>query len=143
MRLTALESEKAKNLKLKSFTISFGIQVFKAFGDESRLRILNVLYHKGELSITDLELIMDFTQTKAARLVGVLKNANLIQSRRDDHWVLYKVKEEAMELLGQILEYMEKEPIFRADIFTCDALSSNRELSVNKLAMKQYKPHVH
>ena len=86
---------------------------------------------------------MDFTQTKAARLVGVLKNANLIQSRRVDHWVLYKVKEEAIELLGQILEYMEKEAVFQSDIFTCEALSSNRELSINKLAMKQYKPDLH
>ena len=143
MGITTFESEKVSSLKLKSFSLPFGVQLFKALGDESRIRILHILLHKGELSITDLELIMDFTQTKAARLVGVLKNANLIQSRRENHWVLYKVKEEAMELLGHILEYMEKEPIFQSDLFTCDALSSNRELSINKLAMKQYKPDLH
>jgi ArsR family transcriptional regulator len=143
MGIPAFEAEKFSSLKLKNFSLPFGVQLFKALGDESRIRILHILFHKGELSITDLELIMDFTQTKAARLVGVLKNANLIQSRRVDHWVLYKVKEEAMELLGQILEYMEKEPVFQSDLFTCEALSSNRELSINKLAMKQYKPDLH
>ena len=135
------ESEKSTSLKLKSFSLSFGVQLFKAMGDESSLRILNALFHNGELSITDLELIMNFTQTKAARLVGILKNANLIQSRRVEHWVLYKVKEESAELLGEILEFMEKEDVLQKDVFTCAALSSNRELSINKLAMKQYKPN--
>jgi ArsR family transcriptional regulator len=143
MGIPSFEAEKITSLKLKNFTLPFGVQLFKALSDESRIRILHILFHKGELSITDLELIMDFTQTKAARLVGVLKNANLIQSRRVDHWVLYKVKEEATELLSQILEYMEKEQVFQSDLFTCEALSSNRELSINKLAMKQYKPDSH
>jgi len=134
-------TEKTPSLKLKNFTLSFGSKLFKALGDESRLRILHILFHKGELTITDLELIMDFTQTKAARLVGILKNARLIESRRKDHWVFYKVMEESSELLGNLLEFMEKEPILQKDLYTCGALNSNRELSINKLAMKQYKPN--
>jgi len=138
--ISSFDLEKQAVLKLKNFSLAFGVQLFKALGDESRLRILNVLFHKGELSITDLELIMDFTQTKTARLVGLLKNASLIQSRRIDHWVFYKVKEEASELLGTLLEFMERESPFQSDLSNCDALSTNRELSINKLAMKQYKP---
>lgn len=132
-------SEPAK-IKLTAFSIAFGKQVFKALGDESRLRILSLLLHREELSITDLELILDFTQTKAARLMGVLKNASLVENRRKDHWVMYRLKEEATDILKILLSYMEKEPQMVKDRALCDVLFTNRELSVNKLDLKQYKP---
>ena len=130
-------------IKLKSFTLSYGVQLFKALGDPSRLRILSLMLHNEALTITDLELILNFTQTKAARLMGVLKNANLVQSRREDLWVLYSIKEEAAELLNQLMEYLQKEPQLLDDLALCQVLNSNRELSVNKLAAKQYKPVFH
>ena len=133
--------EKTTTIKLSGFSLSFGKQVFKALGDESRLRILSLLLHREELSITDLELILDFTQTKVARLMGVLKNARLVESRREDHWVLYRIKDEAIELLNQLMGFMEKEPQVVKDKSLADVLFSNRELSVNKLALKQYKPN--
>ncbi len=132
--------EKSPALILKSFSLPFGVQAFKALGDETRLRILHILFHFGELSITDLELILDFTQTKVARQMGVLKNASLIQSRRVDHWVLYKIKDEALEFLSGLLSYIEKEAQIQKDKSVCEVLSSNRELSINKISLKQYKP---
>jgi ArsR family transcriptional regulator len=137
------ETEKSPFLILKSFSLAFGVQAFKALGDESRLRILYILLQFEELSITDLELILDFTQTKVARQMGVLKNARLVQSRRVDHWVLYRIKDEAVELLSGLLVYIEKEPQVQKDKAICEALSTNRELSVNKISLKQYKPVGH
>lgn len=99
-----------------------------------------MLLHREELSITDVELILDFTQTKAARLMGVLKNASLVESRRKDHWVLYRIKEEAIELIRDLMGFMEKESQLLKDRSLAEVLSTNRELSVNKLALKQYKP---
>ena len=132
--------EKTSVLKLKNFSLSFGTQIFKALGDESRLRILNLMFYKEELTISDLELILDFTQTKTARLMGILKNAGLVQSKRKDHWVFYRIKYEASELLSELLLFMEKDPRFLEDLALCKVLETNRELIVNKLALKQYKP---
>jgi len=95
---------------------------------------------REELSISDLELILDFTQTKTARLMGLLKTAGLVQSRRQDYWVFYKLKEESVELLQDLLGLMEKDPIFQKDIRSCEVMESNRELMINKLALRQYKP---
>ncbi len=138
--MAAAVFEKAPSLILKSFSLPFGVQAFKALGDETRLRILHILLHFEELSITDLELILDFTQTKVARQMGVLKNASLVQCRRIDHWVLYKIKDEAHEFLNGLLTYIEKEPQIQKDKSICEVLHSNRELSVNKISLKQYKP---
>jgi ArsR family transcriptional regulator len=132
--------EKQNVVKLKSFSLLFGTQLFKALGDPSRLRILNLMIHNHELSITDLELILNFTQTKTARLMGILKNANLVQSRRVDQWVLYQIKDEANDLLNVLMEYLQKEPQLIQDLSHCQVLNSNRELSINKLAAKQYNP---
>lgn len=132
--------EPANRLKLKSFSLSYGVQLFKAMGDVSRIRILNVLLRQGELSITDLELILDFSQTKTARLIGVLKNANLIQGRRVDHWVLYRVSDEARELLTDLLEFMGKEALLQQDADYAFAAATNRELSIHKIERKQFRP---
>jgi len=137
------EEEKQPALKLKSFTLAFGSQLFKALSDPNRVRILNLMLQNHELSITDLELILDFTQTKTSRLMGVLKNANLVQSRRVDHWVLYQIKEEASELLQILIDYMQREPQLMKDLALCKTLFINRELSVNKITLKQYKPVYH
>jgi len=134
------ESARGPSLRLKNISLSSGTQVFKALADESRLRILNLLLFRDDLSISDLELLLDFTQTKTARLMGVLKSAGLVQSSRQDYWVLYRLKEEAAELLEGLLELMEKDPVLQKDIRSCEAMESNRELSREKIALRKYKP---
>ena len=37
--------------------------------DESRLRILSLIFHHGEICISDLERVLDFTQAKTSRHV--------------------------------------------------------------------------
>jgi len=143
IRNTINTREKSPVLKLKSFSLAFGAQVFKALGDESRLRILHLLYHMKALTITDLELILDFTQTKTARLMGVMRNAGLVQSTRKDYWVFYRIKDEATGLLADYLQLMEKDPQLVEDLKLGRTLESNRELIANKIAMKQYKPVFH
>jgi ArsR family transcriptional regulator len=134
------ENGKLPVLRLKNISLSSGTLVFKALADESRLRIINLMLFREELSITDLELILDFTQTKTARLMGILKTAGLVQSRRQDYWVFYKLKEESVELLQDLIGLMEKDPIFQKDIRSCEVMESNRELMINKMALRQYKP---
>jgi ArsR family transcriptional regulator len=143
IRNTINAKEKSPVLKLKSFSLAFGAQVFKALGDESRLRILHLLYHMKSLTITDMELILDFTQTKTARLMGVMRNAGLVQSSRTDYWVFYRIKDEATGLLADYLQLMEKDPQLVEDLKLGRTLESNRELIANKIAMKQYKPVFH
>lgn len=134
------DTARASSIRLKNISLSSGTQVFKALADESRLRILNLLLFKDDLSISDVELLLDFTQTKTARLMGILKSAGLVQNRRQDYWVLYKIKDEAAELLEGLLELMDKDPQLQKDIRACEAMESNRELTQNKLAMRRYKP---
>ncbi|HRH35643.1 MAG TPA: metalloregulator ArsR/SmtB family transcription factor [Catalimonadaceae bacterium] len=133
------EAEKFSTIKLKTFSLSFGAQLFKALGDSSRLRILHLLYSQPDLSISDIEVILDFTQTKVARLVILLKNAGLVQSRRREQWVLYQIKDEASELIGYVMDFLQKDPELQDDLANCQNMASNRELSRIKLNERFYK----
>ena len=57
-------------MRLKNFALGYGTQIFKAFSDESRVRILFLLHHYEELCISDLEHILEFTQTKTSQILG-------------------------------------------------------------------------
>ena len=126
-------------MKLKNFSLSIGTQIFKSFSDESRVRIINLLFHKNEMSISDLETILEYTQTKTSRHITYLKNSGLVNARKRDQWVLYSIKEEVESLVSKMLEFLNKDPQLRNDLDTYEILNSNRELSINKLDAKEYR----
>ncbi len=126
-------------MKLKKFNLSFGTQIFKSFSDESRTRILNLLFHCYELTISDLVTILDFTQTKTSRHMAFLRNAGVVSSRNLDQWVFYRVREEGYNMVKQIIDFLEKDAILQDDLKTFDTLKSNRELASNKIEAKDYR----
>lgn len=125
-------------MRLKNFNISFGEQVFKALGDSSRIRILSLLLSHKELCIADLELVLDFTQTKTSRHLIYLKNAGLVSYRKQDQWAFYYIKDESMDLLQQMLGYLEKDPQLLRDQEVYLTLFSNRELAINRIQRRHF-----
>lgn len=65
-------------------------RLFKALGDETRLRIVALLSH-GELCVCHLESALELTQSNTSRQLGVLKNAGVVEPRRDGSWVYYRL----------------------------------------------------
>ncbi|MDH5604047.1 MAG: metalloregulator ArsR/SmtB family transcription factor [Cyclobacteriaceae bacterium] len=123
-------------MRLKNFKLSVGSQIFKACAEEPRLRILHLLMKNKEMTISDLEQVLDFTQTKTSRHVAYLKNAGTLSFRKQEQWVLYSIKEEMTDILQQVLKYVEKDTILSTDQETYETLYTNRELSVNQLKQK-------
>jgi ArsR family transcriptional regulator len=78
--------------------------VFKALSDEARLRILNLLFRTGELCVCDIESTTGFTQTKVSRHLLYLKNAELLDSRQQGLWMLYKIASPRNDAHRQLLE---------------------------------------
>lgn len=120
-------------MKLKNFNLTFGSQLFKTFSDESRVRILYLLYKNKEMCISDLEQVLDFTQAKTSRHVLYLKNSGLLSFKKMDQWVYYYLKDEFTEIIGQLFQYMSKDTVLQGDYETYQVLYSNRELAINKL----------
>jgi ArsR family transcriptional regulator len=93
-------------------------RLFRALGDETRIRIVALLAH-GELCVCHLEKALDLSQPNASRQLGVLKNADIVEARRDGTWVYYKLSEQTHELvdsqLGTLVKAFGAERTLRAD----------------------------
>jgi ArsR family transcriptional regulator len=126
-------------MRLKHFNVAFGEQVFKALGDESRIRILNLILRNKEMCISDLEQILDFTQTKVSRHLIYLKNAGLVSFRRVDNWAFYYLKDETIDFLSYNFSFLEKDAMLVKDIEVYKVLYSNRELAVCKLHSRRWQ----
>jgi DNA-binding transcriptional ArsR family regulator len=66
------------------------VDVLKALSDETRLRILNLLYEQ-ELCVCDVMETLQISQAKASRHLIYLKNAGLIIDRKYAQWAYYSL----------------------------------------------------
>ncbi|MBX2910959.1 MAG: metalloregulator ArsR/SmtB family transcription factor [Cyclobacteriaceae bacterium] len=123
-------------MRLKHFNIDLGAQIFLACSDTSRLRILNLIMNNGEMCISDLERILDFTQTKTSRHLVYLKNSDILSLRKHNQWVFYQVKDEVHDIIKQILQFISRDPILQKDQQVYETLYTNRELALNKLNIR-------
>ena len=126
-------------MRLKNISLNYGMRIFKALSEEPRVRILHLLILNKELSISDLEHILDFTQTKTSRHLAFLKNAGLVGSRRVDQWIFYYILDEANEIIAQIFKFIQKDAHLIKDQEVYQILHSNRELAVNKILNNSYR----
>ena len=65
-------------------------RLFKALGDETRLRIVALLSH-GELCVCHLEEALRLSQPKVSRHLATLRAAGVVEDRRDGTWVYYRL----------------------------------------------------
>ncbi|EPX61437.1 regulatory protein, ArsR [Cystobacter fuscus DSM 2262] len=78
-------------------------RLFKALGDETRLRIVALLSH-GELCVCHLESALGLTQSNTSRQLGVLRAAGVVEPRREGSWVYYRLAPQLDEVCKQQLE---------------------------------------
>ena len=66
------------------------VKPFKALSDETRLRIFNLLLQR-ECCVCEVMQVLEISQTRASRNLGILENAGFLKSHRDGAWVLYSL----------------------------------------------------
>src|SRR5438034_1121832 len=80
-------------------------RLFRALGDETRLRIVALLSH-GELCVCHLETALDLNQSTASRQLGILKAAGVVDSRRDGTWMYYSISKQEHETVARALDVL-------------------------------------
>jgi ArsR family transcriptional regulator len=81
--------------------------LFKALGDENRLRILNLL-SVYELCVCELEILLDLNQSNVSRHLGKLKIEGIITWSKDAQWIHYKLSEEFKNQNSGIINYLSE-----------------------------------
>ena len=64
--------------------------VIKALSDETRLRVMKLLEER-EICVCELMQVLDMSQPRVSRHLSVLKNAGLVDDRREGKWVYYSL----------------------------------------------------
>jgi ArsR family transcriptional regulator len=67
-------------------------RLFKALADGTRLRILGLLL-TGEVCVCDIHESLRIPQPKASRHLAYLRNAGLVEARREGLWMHYRLAE--------------------------------------------------
>src|SRR5213083_1073593 len=94
-------------------------KLFRALGDETRLRIVALLSH-GELCVCHIEAALSLTQPTASRHLGVLRAAGIVDTRREGTWVYYRLAEQPDEdcrrQLRSVITSFARRDVLRADV---------------------------
>ena len=80
-------------------------RLFRALGDETRLRIVALLSH-GELCVCHLETALDLNQSTASRHLGVLRAAGVVDCRREGTWVYYRIADQQHATVAKALDVL-------------------------------------
>ena len=81
--------------------------LFKVFGDSTRIKILYVLY-ENEMCVFDIAKILNMTQSAISHQLRVLKQNRLVKYRKEGKTVLYTLADEhVFTILSQGIEHVE------------------------------------
>jgi len=82
------------------------VKMLSALSDMTRLRIYLLLL-EGELCVCELGSILGMEQSRISHGLRVLREADLIDSKREGKWVIYSVNPKAVK--NEIIQGLKKE----------------------------------
>ncbi len=75
--------------------------MFKIFGDQTRVKILMAL-ESGELCVCDIAAVMDMSQSAISHQLRVLKQSNIVKTRRQGKVVYYSISDDHVKEIFDI-----------------------------------------
>ena len=83
-------------------------ELFKVFGDTTRIRILYVLF-ESEMCVYDIAALLNMNQPAISHQLKVLKQARLVRNRREGKTVYYFLDDDHVRtVIGQGMEHIEE-----------------------------------
>ncbi len=88
-----VHKENIENIHIPDDELLYDIaELFKVFGDSTRVRILYVLFEK-EVCVCDIAELLKMNQSAISHQLRILKQANLVKSRRAGKTIYYSLKD--------------------------------------------------
>ena len=84
-------------------------ELFKIFGDSTRIRILYVLF-EGEVCVCDLANLLNMTQSAISHQLRILKTNKLVKNRREGKSIFYSLADEhVVTIINNAMEHILEE----------------------------------
>ncbi|MBM7615083.1 ArsR/SmtB family transcription factor [Alkaliphilus hydrothermalis] len=78
------------------------INLFRVLSDETRMRILVLLYHR-KLCVCQMQGILGESQPKISKHLGKLRDMKLVNDERQEQFVFYSLNQDN-RILGEVLK---------------------------------------
>ena len=83
-------------------------ELFKVFGDSTRIRILYCLF-ESEMCVCDIATLLNMTQSAISHQLSVLKKSKLVKSRRSGKTVFYSLADgHVRAIINQGMEHIQE-----------------------------------
>lgn len=83
-------------------------ELFKVFGDSTRIKILFVLF-EAEMCVCDIARVLNMTPSAISHQLKVLKQSGLVKFRRDGKSIFYSLADEHIStILGTGMEHINE-----------------------------------
>ena len=83
-------------------------ELFKVFGDTTRIRILYVLF-EAEMCVCDIAEILNMTQSAISHQLRVLKQARRVRNRREGKQIYYSLADDHVRtIIGQGMDHVDE-----------------------------------
>ena len=106
-------------------------EVFQCLADPTRLRLLNVLLHTGEICVCELVHALRLPQYGVSRHLQKLVGAGLLQGRRQGKWIYYRIDRKLEPYQRALLRAVAQLGAERKD-FAEDLERAGRRLSLRR-----------
>jgi ArsR family transcriptional regulator len=114
-------------------------QYFKALGDNTRLRILNLLLH-GELCVCDIHYVLKSSQPLVSRHLAYLKNSGVVTDRREGYRIYYRLSEGRQLTSKSLFEFLRR--AFKAEEqFEQDMKRLKEAIRDGACTVSEWKPY--
>ncbi len=83
-------------------------ELFKVFGDSTRIKILYALF-EAELCVCDISRLLGLTQSAVSHQLRVLKGSRLVKFRKDGKTVFYSLADDHVrKIIAQGMEHVNE-----------------------------------
>ncbi len=83
--------------------------VFKALGDETRLRLINLFVQSGErICVCEMTDALCLPQHKVSKHLAILRNVDMVETEREGTWIYYKVNPNPTKCVADLLDVIKK-----------------------------------
>jgi ArsR family transcriptional regulator len=84
------------------------LRIFKTLSDPTRLRIIFLLLGK-DLCVCELTFILKMSQSRISHQLRILRDAGLVEDKRDGKWMIYGIPPDIRDTLRPLLDLFGKE----------------------------------
>lgn len=100
------------------------MSIARALADENRVRALMFLRH-GELCVCQIVEMLGLAPSTVSKHLSILRQADLIDSRKEGRWVYYRLAEESSPTVLGALDWMR------------DSLSADRKIHADDESLRR------